>query len=277
MEPSLIVTGSRSCGIGIWDLRCSAQKMRFLDFYQESPYHRPNPDSKAYGALSLIRNVHDTNSKIPVTCVLFLNSQTIVSSGGYDGILKSWDIRYPCGTTKTTITTTNQSVDLSGPNTGGVCNMQYDESTDTIYGLLRNSTVFSVLGSKFQLKKMFKAKHLQATQYSKISVSVDSKYFVVGSARNVACCFHVDSGKYVAIGKNDRDVTAVSFSRQGLRLALCSDDSTVRIWDEQEKSIQQVYDGLMPMKSTVPYAYVVKEEKKQKCTQKRIFDYLKPL
>ncbi|KAK9108164.1 hypothetical protein Syun_024175 [Stephania yunnanensis] len=223
-NPGLLVSGSRDGSFGIWDLRCN---------------HRPQHSSEE---LSLIPTAIVNGAHMPakrkgtrriktgsmsITSVLYLKDEiSIASAGAVGSEVKFWDTR-----------------NLKAPVTSMSCIEAANEKAR------KKSAwhIFPITRFKWHLDKgpmsTFSGSQLD-TFYVKSAISPDAAHILSGSSDGNACIWQVKRPQEgpLRLEGHEGEVTAVAWqflyrcpSETG-KLATCSDDFTVRIWNTQNRS-----------------------------------------
>ncbi|KAK9119795.1 hypothetical protein Scep_017888 [Stephania cephalantha] len=235
-NPGLLVSGSRDGSFGIWDLRCN---------------HRPQHSSEELSLTptAIVNGAHMPAKRkgtrriktgsMSITSVLYLKDEiSIASAGAVGSEVKFWDTR----NLKAPVTSMSciEAANEKEKSRHGISSLSQDSSGMFLTASCMNNRIY--LYNILQLHKgpmsTFSGNQLD-TFYVKSAISPDAAHILSGSSDGNACIWQVKRPQEgpLRLEGHEGEVTAVAWcpSETG-KLATCSDDFTVRIWNTQNRS-----------------------------------------
>eukprot|EP00118_Oscarella_pearsei_P020067 m.216254 g.216254 ORF g.216254 m.216254 type:complete len:531 (+) comp39855_c1_seq7:55-1647(+) len=265
-DSNVFVSGSRDGSIKVWDVRCSEKMGRTSSALTIPDAHVTYPQSRSYvkpvKRIHKRRRVSTGDQSKSVTSTLFLQENTIVSSGASNSVIKFWDIRKCRRDTKPvrTFQYSGQSVIRQH----GYSHLALDSAGGRLFANCTDDTIYMydcISQNEFPMAAFYG--HLTSSFYVRMAVSPDNKFLLSGSSDSNAYMWQIDSPDtppFVLTG-HSKEVTSVAWCGKDVtRLATCSDDNTVRIWrlDRQADKSQRNVLGRTRVAEKKPVSEVIK-------------------
>ncbi|KAJ3024065.1 hypothetical protein HKX48_007245 [Thoreauomyces humboldtii] len=237
-NPHIFATAARDGRIMTWDTRSAS----IAPDAPESRYRPTNTINNAHalqkGPVKKTRG--QSNPSQSVTSVRFMphSEDTLASSGAADGLIKLWDLRSPAAfSRKDNPSPLSTSHVLDGNRRAhGFSSLCMDSIGSRIYAACTDNRIYefdsSTLGKPIQ--KFSAAEYRCDTFYIKTTVSPDDRFLASGSSDHGLYIWEIDHPEKppLVLRAHRGEVTGLSWSKQELsRIAACSDDATVRIWN----------------------------------------------
>ncbi|KAM0746748.1 WD40 repeat-like protein [Meredithblackwellia eburnea MCA 4105] len=253
-DPHMLSTASRDGTIHVWDSRVSPVGV-------EPGTHDYDP-ALGKNAVVVIKNAHGTKGKAAkgrsalqsVTAVSYLRHQPnlLASAGSCDGVIKLWDLRKsykrrvhpdPLETNEDAVESTLVSQEGTGrKRPHGISSMVVAPDGERIYALSTDSSVYSY-SPHFLSHPHPLAIFNPPTQspcgsfYVRLALSPDSRFLACGSSDSGIhlwdTCSSGTSDQGVRLVGHEKEVSGLDWGGGGgrARLASCSDDLLVRVWE----------------------------------------------
>lgn len=251
MDPKIFATGARDGNILIWDVRCTGVAVPQGDYvhraadairkaHSGSPLETPiRKRRKRVGSLTPGRNA----SSQSVTAVKFLEHRPrlLASAGAANGIIKYWDTRSHGSFAFKDVPIPSETSSPSGTSKRphGIASLSLDSRGARLFAASTDNHIYMYnaynLGES--ARKFTSPGYECSSFYIRTSVSPDDRFIASGSTDKRLHVWEIDAPpgnlrNAIALKGHGREVTSVSWSRWRLdRLASCSDDSTVRVWN----------------------------------------------
>ena len=285
----ILASGSCDGNLFVWDSRVNCRDPTAIPPRQpvptlspvlrlREPHARPDTtDTSGLGSFSSRRR-GVPQGRIPpgVTAVNFLGGSTghVIASGGVDGIVKLWDLRYTVLPTTTvtvpgdvmaslscSIQATNANSRLVQFNSTPAPQLGRRTHAITSLALRPDSSqlLVSHTGGHHLLYDVVRPDvgpvrwyggHMVSSFYVKAAFSPDGTHIVSGSSDDSVCIWQVDDPEgdnpYRLEG-HEREVTAVAWCPTDFsQLATAGDDYTVKVWNIHRKQEEERRDPWVP-------------------------------
>ncbi|KAG6545554.1 hypothetical protein Mapa_013156 [Marchantia paleacea] len=224
-QSDVFVSGSRDGSVAFWDLRSQSGSLAGCPKYM--PVTKIRDAHK--GVMNARRRKGYTRS---VTAVLYLKDERLVATAGAnDGVVKFWDTRK----LKCPVTHTPSERVSSGTRMHGIAGLSQDPSGTRLIATCVDSKIYmyDVMGlAKGELKTF--SGHTMGSFYIKASFSPDGSHILGGSTDHNAYLWKVDrpEDSPTLLRGHNGEVTAVDWCpMEHCKVATCSDDYTVRVWN----------------------------------------------
>lgn len=236
-DPNVFASGSRDGKIIMWDVRVAKASGLVLGipsahFLKENVKITP-------GRKKLKSDTHKTS----VTCVLFQNEHTLVSSGSDDGNIKIWDMRRSYATINQ-LPTPMHSLPYAG-NSGkrGYSHLNFDQSNVMLYANCTDSIIYKFNMLSLNATPLAEySGHVNNSFFIKSSLSPDEKYILSGSADNNAYIWKVSEPGLPSwkVMHHSAEVTAVAWNHSDMgNFVTCGDDCRVSVWNLLNESMNE--------------------------------------
>ncbi|KAL0075973.1 WD40-repeat-containing domain protein [Phycomyces blakesleeanus] len=236
VNPNLLVTASKDGSFNIWDTR----------FQMKGTLTEEGLDLPMYRPIKSVKNAHSNQPRKqkkqrtlskrrtpdrPVTSALFVRDgeEQIVSSGSYDGTIKLWDCRAGRDASPLEETTSG--------GVRGISDMKINSSGTSLFSICMDQSVYMHhLNNLSGLARRYTDPDFRTTSfYIKMSISHDDRFILSGSSTNSIFAWEIDCPKQKAyqFKGHSHEVSSVAWSKTSTKqFASCSDDSSVRLWNE---------------------------------------------
>lgn len=277
--PEVIVSGGRDGMLMLWDIRKGDKSMSNI---QRSSIHTSTGGSTSIKPVFRLYHPHERGPTSKrrkqalqgrvapsVTAVSFLSStsQHLVVSGGVDGKIKFWDVRYPA-TNLTTGCALPEALDYSANAPCPLLGMRHYAVTSIALRPGTSQILTSFTGGHHVLYDACRPHcgpvcwyggHTVNSFYVKAAWNSDGSHFASGSSDSQVYIWQAEGSPqdaYVLSG-HEKEVTTVAWCpTDPLQLASAADDCTLRVWKvdrvqkEEEADPPRRWEG--PYKSASP-------------------------
>ncbi|KAL1536493.1 denticleless protein [Salvia divinorum] len=232
----LVVSGSRDGSFAVWDTRCS------------KIVHR-----SCVQPLSIVQEAHTSSGRrrcrrgkaesMSITSVLYLKDEvSLATAGAVDSIIKFWDTRYLKAPVTQACPKSESSYEEKRLH--GISSLSQDLNGMFITASCMDHRVY--LYNVLQLEKgpikTFSGGRTESF-FVKSVISPDAAHILSGSSDGNAYIWQVDKPQMdpIVLKSHDGEVTAVNWcpSEMG-KVATCSDDFTVRLWNIQSSCYSNI-------------------------------------
>lgn len=228
-DSSVFASGGRDGKIIVWDPRAS--KSDVVDIPDISlPFSHVFQNSQIKG----LKNAPPVSASSSVTGLVFQDTDTLISCGSGDGIIKVWDMRKTyCISNKEPIS--KYRLPYGGTTSRfGFSNLLVDSSSTKLYANCVDNVIYCYNIATYCEEPIMKyVGHKNSTYYVKASLSADDKYLFSGSSDNNAYIWNIKhSEPLVRLEGHEAEVTCVAWSgkRNSTTLVTCSDDLKHKLW-----------------------------------------------
>ncbi|XP_055904834.1 protein lethal(2)denticleless [Eupeodes corollae] len=248
-DSSVFATGGRDGAILIWDTRANLN----LDL-------TPRADNCIYSGHSggpgtpvsqkkktrTPKLGHNATSS-SITGLVFQDSNTLISCGAGDGVIKVWDLRrnYTCYKKEPL---PKYSLPYAGSSTfKGFTNLIIDEAGAKLYANCTDNSIYCYNLFSYSTKPLQVYHGLRnSTFFIKSCLSPDGKYLISGSSDEKAYIWNLKrSEPLVALAGHTVEVTCVAWGAYGdMPIVTCSDDARHKIWRIGPEAIDQANETL---------------------------------
>nr|XP_039248988.1 denticleless protein homolog B-like [Styela clava] len=244
---NLLATGSRDGNALIWDRRTSSQPVvRIQDAHVIND--SLTPMRKRRRALAVDTGQLAIDSRQTVSSAIFQDSNTVITSGAMDGMLKIWDLRKIQTKKKTTAKGIKRDAPLemipypglSQRRRGYTC-LTLDSSNTNLYASCTDDSIYhynlSTLPSNGRRQPICKYQgHYNTSFYVRSALSPDDQFLLSGSDDNKAYIWKAtgkDSSPILRlVSEGMSEVTAVAWCPYDYtKMVTCSDECVVRVWN----------------------------------------------
>ncbi|XP_050095317.1 protein lethal(2)denticleless [Anopheles aquasalis] len=236
-DPAIFATGGRDGAILIWDIRAQLGS-NLLPRADNCIYsgHAGGPGTPA----SHRKRTRQT-PKIPaqgcsssITGLVFQDSNTLISCGAGDGVIKVWDTRRHY-TSHQRDPLPKHSFPYAGTTTlKGFTNLVIDEARHRLYVNCMDNHIYCYNVSTYEAQPLQRYGGFKnGTFYVKAALSPDGQYLISGSSDERSYVWNVDHpNPLLQLRGHAAEVTSVAWmqSRRKVRLVTCSDDARHKIW-----------------------------------------------
>uniref|UniRef100_A0A2M4AMQ6 Putative wd40 repeat-containing protein l2dtl n=1 Tax=Anopheles triannulatus TaxID=58253 RepID=A0A2M4AMQ6_9DIPT len=236
-DPAIFATGGRDGAILIWDIRAQLGS-NLLPRADNCIYsgHAGGPGTPA----SHRKRTRQT-PKIPaqgcsssITGLVFQDSNTLISCGAGDGVIKVWDTRRHY-TSHQRDPLPKHSFPYAGTTTlKGFTNLVIDETRHRLYVNCMDNHIYCYNVSTYEAQPLQRYGGFKnGTFYVKAALSPDGQYLISGSSDERSYVWNVDHpNPLLQLRGHAAEVTSVAWmqSRRKVRLVTCSDDARHKIW-----------------------------------------------
>ncbi|ETN59641.1 lethal(2)denticleless [Anopheles darlingi] len=236
-DPAIFATGGRDGAILIWDIRAQLGS-NLLPRADNCIYsgHAGGPGTPA----SHRKRTRQT-PKIPaqgcsssITGLVFQDSNTLISCGAGDGVIKVWDTRRHY-TSHQRDPLPKHSFPYAGTTTlKGFTNLVIDETRHRLYVNCMDNHIYCYNVSTYEAEPLQRYGGFKnGTFYVKAALSPDGQYLISGSSDERSYVWNVDHpNPLLQLRGHAAEVTSVAWmqSRRKVRLVTCSDDARHKIW-----------------------------------------------
>ncbi|KAK5644268.1 hypothetical protein RI129_008113 [Pyrocoelia pectoralis] len=220
---SIFATGSRDGRLIVWDTRVGTN-----EFFGVTDILIP---------LSHVQRVpgrlRDVSASSSVTGVIFKDSNTIISCGAGDGIIKVWDMRKTYYSLDK-IPTPKYAFPYSGETLRyGYSNLLMNSNGTKLYASCLDNVIYVYNLATCNPKPVMKYMgHKNSTYYVKTSLSPDNKYLLSGSSDHNGYIWNIENSyPLLKLSGHDAEVTCVSWCEDMSNdIITCSDDLSHKIW-----------------------------------------------
>ncbi|XP_030443416.2 uncharacterized protein LOC115665714 isoform X1 [Syzygium oleosum] len=232
----LLVSGSRDGSFAIWDLRCKCNTRNRQGEFCISPTYmvkgaHPSPRNK------WVRRGKAASTS--TTAVLYLKDEvSVATAGAVDSTVKFWDMR----NLKAQITQTcpdTKSASEQVRRLHGVSSLSQDSNGVFLSASCMDNRIY--LYNILQLEKgpvaSFSGCRIESF-YVKSKISPDASNLLSGSSDGTGYIWQMNKpdAAPITLNSHDGEVSAVAWSpHEAGKLATCSDDYTVRVWNIKNK------------------------------------------
>ncbi|XP_037945261.1 protein lethal(2)denticleless [Teleopsis dalmanni] len=235
-DSSVFATGGRDGAIIIWDTRAalSVDMTPRIDNCIFSGHAggpgTPVSRKKRHHTPKLAPNTSTSS----ITGLAFQNTNTLISCGAGDGVIKVWDLRRNYTSYKKE-PLPRHSLPYAGTSTfRGFTNLIIDDSASRLYANCMDNTIYCYNLSAYSPQPLACYKGLQnSTFYIKSCLSPDGRYLLSGSSDEKAYIWNLEIPEQplVALSGHTVEVTCVAWgSTNDCPIVTCSDDARHKIW-----------------------------------------------
>ncbi|CAG9762422.1 unnamed protein product [Ceutorhynchus assimilis] len=229
---SVLATGSRDGSIILWDTR-SPVKIGWV-----GPLDYIIKNGHVSKDISLTTNKKKITFKMSsvksVTGLVFQNSNTLISCGAGDGMIKFWDLRKHYSTNSKP--RPSHLIPYSGKTAkNGFSNLLIDNSRIKLYANCLDNTIYcyNVAGRNTEPVMTYTG-HQNNSFYIKSCMSKDENYLISGSSDGHAYIWNLKhSQPTVKLTGHGAEVTCVSWCNRKPTPSIitCSDDMSYKLWN----------------------------------------------
>lgn len=235
-DSTVFATGGRDGAILIWDTRANLN-MDLTSRADNCIYsgHSGGPGTPVSQRKKTTRTPklgHNATSS-SITGLVFQDSNTLISCGAGDGVIKVWDLRrnYTCYKKEPL---PKYSLPYAGSSTfKGFSNLLIDEAGARLYANCTDNSIYCYNLFSHSTKPLQVYHGLRnSTFFIKSCLSPDGKYLVSGSSDEKAYIWNLKrSEPLVALSGHTVEVTCVAWGAYGdTPIVTCSDDARHKIW-----------------------------------------------
>lgn len=232
-DSSVFASGSRDGHIVLWDTRTEQNSFIgkvdriIMNSHAGKEVNTPSKKSK--------KNNLPNNSGIKsVTGLVFQDTNTLISCGAGDGVIKIWDIRKHYTISKKEPMPKHIIPYVGKTAKNGFSNLLIDNAGIKLYANCLDNTIYCYNIATYNNEPVMKyTGHQNSTFYIKSAINKEGTYLVSGSSDENAYVWNL---KYpdpiVRLPGHSAEVTCVAWcnSKPTPSLVTCSDDTSHRIW-----------------------------------------------
>ncbi|XP_023013694.2 WD40 domain-containing protein denticleless isoform X1 [Leptinotarsa decemlineata] len=241
-DSNVFATGGRDGNIILWDTRTETNSFigRADGIISNSHTSRVFTPSKSRKKFSTPTN-SGTKS---VTGLVFQETNTLISCGAGDGILKIWDLRknYTIHKREAAPKTTIPYPGISAKN--GYSSIIIDNEGIKLYANCLDNTIYCYnVGAYSNEPVMRYTGHQNNTFYVKSSLSKNSSHLISGSSDENAYIWDTKlSRPIVKLTGHSAEVTCVSWCSKDFHIITCSDDMTHKLWTVEPEELPEDWE-----------------------------------
>uniref|UniRef100_A0A1A9V2T0 Uncharacterized protein n=1 Tax=Glossina austeni TaxID=7395 RepID=A0A1A9V2T0_GLOAU len=254
-DPSVFASGGRDGAIIVWDTRADLTSFD-LTRIASRPENRICSGHVGGPAtpISTRRRLHtkvptNTPSSSSVTGLVFQDTNTLISCGAGDGIIKVWDLRRNYTTFKKE-PLPKYSLPYAGTSTfKGYTNLIANAAGTHLYANCMDNTIYCYNICSYSPQPLARYKGLlNGTFYIKSCLSPDGKYLASGSSDEKAYIWNLDypNEPLISLSGHNVEVTCVAWgATHDCPLVTCSDDARHKIWriGPSKLTAQELFDN----------------------------------
>uniref|UniRef100_A0A1A9W9P6 Uncharacterized protein n=1 Tax=Glossina brevipalpis TaxID=37001 RepID=A0A1A9W9P6_9MUSC len=238
-DPSVFASGGRDGAIIIWDTRANfvSLDLTVMASRPENRIHSGHvggPGTPVSNRRRLHAKVQTNTPSSSVTGLVFQDTNTLISSGAGDGIIKVWDLRRNYTTFKKE-PLPKYSLPYAGTSTfKGYTNLIANTAGTHLYANCMDNTIYCYNICSYSSQPLARYKGLlNGTFYIKSCLSPDGKYLASGSSDEKAYIWNLNypSEPLISLSGHNAEVTCVAWgATHDCPLVTCSDDARHKIW-----------------------------------------------
>lgn len=242
-DRNLFATGSRDGNALIWDQRTPTfPVVRIRDAHAVNDCLTPRRKRRRISSVDT--GQLEIDSRQTVSCAIFQESHTVITSGAMNGTIKIWDLRKIAKKTgKSQKNVAKEEIaypGLSQRRRGYTCLTMDDSSTD-LFASCTDDSIYhyrlSTAVAKHATRKpvcVYRG-HFNTSFYIRSALSPGNKFLISGSDDNRSYIWKVDGKQEQPelrlVSEGMSEVTAVAWCPYDFtKLVTCSDECVVRLW-----------------------------------------------
>lgn len=261
-DSNVFATGGRDGDIIIWDIRtCVNSFVGKADrTINNSHFFKPFTPSKSKKKFS-----SPTQSGVKsVTGLVFQESNTLISCGAGDGVIKIWDLRKNYVTYKKEAVP-KSVIPYSGSTTkNGYSSLLIDNTGTKLFANCLDNTIYCYNVGTYSTEPIMRyTGHQNSSFYVKSSLCKNGDFLVSGSSDENAYVWSIKHpNPIVKLTGHTAEVTCVAWSNKQDALITCSDDMTHMIWTVGSEELPEDWEIVGRGKAEVlPFKYFPKKLK----------------
>ncbi|XP_020098067.1 denticleless protein homolog [Ananas comosus] len=231
----LVVSGSRDGSIALWDLRCMSNSTNSRG---GARFSSAAVVKEAHSLMQGKRARRGKAASMSITSVLYLKDDvSIASAGAVDSVLKFWDSRnLRSAVSQTSVEPQNGKERVQH----GISCLSQDSNGAYIAASCMDNRIYlyDVIHLHKGPMKVFSGSRIESF-FVKSAISPDRTHILGGSSDGNAYIWQVEKPEEdpVILTGHEGEVTAVDwFTSEVGKIATCSDDLTVRVWNIGERN-----------------------------------------
>jgi denticleless len=260
-NPNLVATGDRDNAILMWDIREPSDTRPALAIRRAHTHSSSGGPSGVRGNAAKKSASSADGYTSSVTAIQFQDEHRLVSSSDTDGLLKVWDFRRSYDRYKGEPQAQHYIPYPGKSALHGYTSLVLNSSMTHVYASCKDNQIYLFDLASYSDKPVtsYGGYENGCKYFIRMSLSCDDKYLACGSSDDAAYIWNTSpyaprDPVYKLTG-HESEVTCVDWSKDGWRLATCSDDMKHRIWrmrGDQELERNDIH-GEAERLENVPY------------------------
>ncbi|KAG5893365.1 hypothetical protein JTB14_000130 [Gonioctena quinquepunctata] len=278
-DSSVFATGGRDGNIILWDTRADTRSFigradGIISNSHTSKVFTPSKSRKKFST--------PTNSGMKsVTGLVFQETNTLISCGAGDGVLKIWDLRKNYTIHKKEAAPKSTIAYPGSTTKNGYSSLIIDNEGIRLYANCLDNTIYCYNVGTYQTEPvMTYTGHQNNTFYVKSSLCKNGTYLISGSSDENAYIWNTKMTRPIAkLAGHSAEVTCVSWCDKNYVIVTCSDDMTHKIWTVEPEELPEDWEvngrgiaEVLPLNNYLPYTKLKRVlEDYETSTPKKIF------